>query len=128
MRTQRVESLKPALAEFIGTTAYYKHFIPGFKFTDGVHYLAETYNCYWLIDVALSHAMELYQKHGGPEAEQNRLLCGKLTVNDDDTALFVMDDGNGNVLARQKIPFTDFPAKEQTIWVQNFVAMLPSEY
>lgn len=49
-------------------------------------------------------------------------------------ALLVCDDGNGNVLATQEIPYTDFPLSEITLYVQEneylggLVVMLPSEY
>ena len=49
------------------------------------------------------------------------------------TALVICDDGNGNLLALQNIPYTDFPLDEFKLYVTNddfngIVVMLTSEY
>lgn len=129
IKTKRPELL-PDLGYFTGTENYYaastytKH---AFKYTDGVKHVAETASAYWLLDVIFSHADAVYSSKKIPD-EQKRLLCCNLAVGENNAAIFAMTDGNDNVLAAQEIEYTDFPAKLQTIWVQNGVAMLPSEY
>jgi hypothetical protein len=49
------------------------------------------------------------------------------------TALVICEDGNGNLLALQNIPYTDFPLDEIKLYVTNddfngIVVMLTSEY
>lgn len=118
----------PDLSQFTGTEHYYAWALsPKFKYTDGVKYMAERANAYWLLDVVFSHTIEIYRSRTIPD-DQKRFLACKLTVSDNDTALFIITDGDDNELARQEIEYTDFPAKEQEIWVQNGVAILPSEY
>lgn len=128
------ETLNADLNQFTGTDHYYPHFIINpatgkrFVFTDGVAHLAETYGAHWLLDVVFSHAM-MIMKNTAIDAEDKEFLVGKLTVDaEHKTALFTLEDGNDKQLAFQKIEYTDFPAKSQIIWVQNGVAMLPSEY
>ena len=47
-----------ALAQFTGTERYYR-IAPKFLITDGVKYLAENAGCYWLLDAAVSHLVQL---------------------------------------------------------------------
>jgi hypothetical protein len=116
------------LGYFTGTENYYKYpLLPRFTYTDGVQYVAQKANAYWLLDVIFSHVMSVYASKAIPN-DQKRLLCCKLAVGQNNHAVFQIDDGNGNILATQEIEYTDFPAQLVTIWVQNGVAMLPSEY
>ncbi len=51
---------KDALKNFgqfsMGTENYYRHsLVPNFLFTDGVKYLAENAECFWLIDIIASY-------------------------------------------------------------------------
>ena len=109
------------LAQFTGTEQYY--FNPLFRtirYTDGVKYLAEKYGAYWFLDVVFSHAVPLLEKE--------EFMTAELTVNDDDSADFILTDGNDTVLARQKIEWTDFPAQEIKLFIEHGVALLPSEH
>ena len=108
------------LAQFTGTEHYYAHALSRIKYTDGVKFLAERAACYWLIDkIGLS--------------QRKRALIGqffqvwKLTA-EGSRATLVCDDGNGNVLLTEKIPFTDFPLPEIKLWFTDNVLILPSEY
>lgn len=47
-----------ALAQFTGTERYYR-IAPKFLITDGVKYLADSASCYWLINAAVSHLVQL---------------------------------------------------------------------
>lgn len=60
--------LLEALAHFTGTTQYYRHsLMRSFLYTDGVQYLAQHANCYWLIDYVFSNQ---YTEHIRKEAFQ----------------------------------------------------------
>lgn len=52
----------------------------------------------------------------------------KLTVNPDQSAVLICDRDSDDVAVTQKIPFTDFPLKSVTIYCQDGVLLLPSEY
>ena len=47
--------LHHALHGFTGTDAYHRHWLPHVVCTDGVAYLMEHGNCYWLVDAIASH-------------------------------------------------------------------------
>jgi len=55
-------------------------------------------------------------------------LGSPVVVGGNNSALFTLDDGNGNILATQKIEYTDFPVQSVRIYVENNVALLPSEH
>jgi hypothetical protein len=110
------------LSNFIGTTAYW----PICKFcmlTDGAKFLADHAEAYWLMYAIASYLPDL--------REQHQFVVAVLTVTDH-KAILKLDDGNGHVLAKQRLPFTDFPLTSFTCyasWAGDFwVVMLPSEY
>jgi len=57
-----------------------------------------------------------------------------LAVNDEEhSAEFTIDNGNGKILSSQQIPFTDFPLEKVKLYGQynhdeKLVIFLPSEY
>lgn len=67
---------------------------------------------------------------GGLHIDEH-FICLKFKRRDDEGTV-VIDDGNGNVLAEQEIPYTDFPLSEIMLfgcWSgREWVIMLPSEY
>ena len=116
-RTQKLTDLD----QFTGTEQYYfKPLFRAIKYTDGVKYLAEKYGAYWFLDIAFSHAISFLKKE--------EFMTAELTVNDDDSADFILTDGNDNVLARQSFAWTDFPAREIKLFIEHGVALLPSEH
>ena len=59
MNTKDTEPLDATtLAQFTGTAQYWR-VARQFAITDGVKYLAETAACFWLIDAAISHLLEI---------------------------------------------------------------------
>jgi hypothetical protein len=118
------EQIETELAYFTGTQNYYQY-LANVVLTDGAKHLADRAGAYWLMDVVASWQVE------------KRVACQpfqhwKLEVEDDNTATVVADDGNGNEIARQEIPFTDFPLRSTRLYLvkdgKYRVLMLPSEY
>ena len=111
------------LEQFSGTEKYYRYH--SLLLTDGAFYLAEKAECFWLMDVIWSHAVE-NQWFG----KEDFITC-KLTVQDN-AGEIVFDEGNGNVLVTQHVPFTDFPLDHVQLYIVrgdcNLVVMLPGEY
>lgn len=129
-KDQRPDTL-PGLGHFTGTENYYAYTLgpirTPFKYTDGVRHVAQSAEAYWLLDVVFSHAMDLLRKH--PQRDELAgLMVARLRVNDDNSAVFTMEDGNENQLIEQKIEYTDFPAKEQVFFLESLVLLLPSEH
>ena len=118
-----VEQLESNLKQFTGTSQYAR-LNKIVVLTDGAVYLAENAQCFWLFDLYASHLL-------GIKGNEEEFTCLKLTK-DGNSAAVVIDDGNGHVLARQEIEYTDFPLDAITIYGcwngENWVLMLPSEY
>ena len=116
------KQLLSALAQFTGTEHYYR-IHPKVVLTDGAKFLAEEAGAYWLMDVIASH---LYLLNS-----EEYFACCTLKVSRH-SAKFLIDDGNGRILAQQYIPYTDFPLPSiqlYSVWSDSYwVIMLPSEY
>ena len=99
---------------------YVKHPL-GVIFTSGVQTLVEKCSAYWLLDVIAS-----YRSHRRVIGEGFQVW--KLERVKGDSFKVTMDDGNGNILITQKIPYSDFPYDTATLWLVDGVILLPSEY
>lgn len=117
------EELLSDLPQFTGTENYYTFtpFAP-LVLTDGAKYLAENAGAFWLMDIIAS-IFEIIEMNGAGFAYLTR---------QGDKALFELDDGNGDILYKEDIEFTDFPLEKILLYVMpgqdNWVIMLPSEY
>jgi hypothetical protein len=112
------------LRQFTGSENWYRHgLVPNVLFTDGAKYVADAGGAYWLLDeIALA---QRYEK--AIAAEEFQLW--KLAVNlDQHTGILTCDDGNGNIVFSKRIPFTDFPLEEISLYFCNNTILLPSEY
>ncbi len=93
------------LAQFTGTTCYYRiskqHLL-----TDGTHYLAAQAGCYWIIDAVSSHVTEI--------GTTDWFVVVGIEVEDHQAGMHY-EDGNGRELARQAIPYTDYPLRNLTL-------------
>ncbi|MFA5036659.1 MAG: DUF6876 family protein [Candidatus Izemoplasmatales bacterium] len=112
-----IENLKQ-LDGFTGTEHYYNSFT-GIKYTDGVKFLADNAECYWLID-----AIGSYQDKWGDTPFQ----IWTLTVKEGKATLTMKEDTDQPLLITQEIPFTNFPLEKIELWCIDGVLILPSEY
>lgn len=111
--------LQEALRQFSGTENLYNHWTHKVIYTDGVKWLADRAGAHWLIDTIAS-----WQLRDEVKAEEfQSWTLRKLP----DGAVLTCDDGNGRVVARQEIEYTDFPLPEVTLWCEFGTVMLPSE-
>jgi hypothetical protein len=92
--------------------------------TEGSRYLAEAAECFWLLDVYASHLSAI-------DGNKDWFTCLNLNI-ENRSAFLSIEDGNGSVLAKQKIEYTNFPLKDITLygcWTgDDWVLMLTSEY
>jgi len=106
-----------------GTEHYYRTtFMKDFVVTDGVNIMFEKLQCYWVGDIVASYIPTIMKL--------DSFFSVKVIVNDS-KAIFTIDDGNGNILVTQDIPYTDLKQNLKMFLQydeQNFVLMLPSEY
>jgi len=108
-RMQDKKSL-PDLSGFTGTEAYHRWSIlfPD-VLTDGCAYLAEECGSYWLMDAISSHI------HYNEKLAGEGFVVAELEVNEDSTAVLILEDGDGHELDRQEIEYTDFPCPGITV-------------
>jgi hypothetical protein len=110
------------LTQFTGTEKYYR-LTSKFLLTDGTKYLADKAECYWVMDAAASHLLEL--------GIVDWFVLVRLEVQGT-SAVMYYEDGNGNEHARQQIPYTAFPLTSVTLYAcwdgEHWVIMLPTEY
>ena len=125
MESAKVETLLQNLAQFSGSTEYFNYNFFGFgvHLTEGVKYLADKAECYWLIDAILSY-------QGKAEVRKEGFQVWRLCKIGVDDLKFILsgDDGNGNAFAVQKIQFSDFPLDSIKLYFCDNVLMLPEEY
>ena len=121
------ERIRSALACQIGTEHYWKVFPDdnAFKITDGVKVMAEMCEAFWLVADIL--ACQHTQK-----AKREAFQTWTLTLNTEgksSNALLVGENGNGKLIAKLEIPYTDFPLPEGiTLFLEDGVLLLPSEH
>ena len=120
------------LQQFTGTENYYKHWL-GFKFTDGVNYLADKAGAFWLLDVIASWQPEIKKRYSAnPDFYSFQVWTLRRSV--DTTShwngswVARCEDGNGQYICSQDIPHSDFPLDSAEVWFINGVMLLPSEY
>jgi len=124
--------LQNTLSGFYGTDGYHKLTIfPGIVGTDGVKYLAQKAECFWLID-----EIAIAQRTVPAVRKLEDIQFWELTVADR-KAVLVCNEDEGKPVYTKEIGFTDFPLPSQKIWVAAGgdpdgkvfkVMMLPSEY
>lgn len=120
----KTKSLDPnILSQFTESEHWYRHgLVSSITFADGAKYVADAAGAYWLLD-EIALAQRSVNKVAAEEFQ-----VWKLTVNADDSATLVCEDGNDNVVFTKAIPFTDFPKEGVTLRFANNVIYLPSEH
>jgi len=113
---------KYELEQFTGTEQYYKHWTKLMVYTDGVSYLADKGECHWLLDVIAS-----YQIKSEIRKTKFQVWEFKKDINGGGVVTMKEDKGKPEIV-NQKIPHTDFPLNEISLWLIDGVLILPSEY
>ncbi len=114
------------LAQFTGSEIFYRHWKGRLVYTEGVDYLAEKGDAYWLIDAIMFYQPD---KRIASRPELANFQLWELAVHEDKTAtLTVRADSDKPAAITQEIPFTDFPLERVKLYVCNGTLLLPSEY
>lgn len=125
--------IENSLAHFSGTQDHHAHWTRRLRYTDGVKYLAESAEAFWLIDAIASHQPRI--KRSGRQALLDFQLW-TLTVQDATPELprratLVLREDSGpdaRPVIVQRIPLTDFPLSLVRLYVEDEVLLLPSEH
>ena len=115
--------LKTDLAHFTGTEQWYSHWTRSCVYTDGVKFFAEKAGAYWFLDIVATELVPIIKR--GED-----FLSVLLAVKNDEATITVRD-GNGKLLHKKAIRFTDCPPGDWPFYViadQKPVVLLPSEY
>lgn len=111
------------LDQFSGSDEIYSHWLKAFVYTDGVKFLADNANAYWLLDAIASHQTQ--KLLSDPMLKDFQIWI--LAVDGRKARLVCEKDDNIRVVT-QDIVNTDFPLKLVKLYLVNKVLMLPSEY
>ncbi|QDU98598.1 DUF6876 family protein [Lignipirellula cremea] len=123
------------LRQFTGTIDLYRHGLNRrVCYTDGVRYVAEQGEAFWLIDAICSWiGSQPFRKAAAEDDRIAEMHFWTLEVQEDRTAvLFAKSDSPEEAFITQAIPFTDFPLPRIDIWAaydgENWTLYLPSEH
>ena|SRR5680860_88248 len=119
--------LRNNLETFTGTETFYKIPLLNTRFTDGIKYLADTANCFWLVTDTSVIAKSLLNR--------SRFITidfKKLSEDVQDAlgyeAVIEYSNGNDIIMETHKYHFTDFPLENIRLFFVDNTLMLPSEY
>jgi hypothetical protein len=115
-------ALRAELRQFTGSEEFYLHFLKGFRYTEGVRYLAEQARCHWLIDAIAS-----WQPEALKDAWLREFQLWELLVENGKARLVCSRDSE-DVAFYQAIETTDFPLDYVRLYVENGTLMLPTEH
>lgn len=113
--------LETALKGFTGSEQYFRMY-PGLVITEGVKFLCDQAQCYWLIDCI--HSYQTIPKVAR-EPFQVLELAVKLEKR---MGLIQVTDGNNREVHRQRLCFTDFPLGFIKLYYTDQTVLLPREY
>ena len=117
MKTLKEEDL----VQFTGTETWWRHpLCRDVLYTDSAKYVADAGEAYWLLDVIASGQLVSRVK-----CEEFQVWILKVK---DNSGVVTAEDGNGKVIYRQELEFTDFPLPEIKFYFTDSVILLPSEY
>ena len=123
----KVNEIKEGLRHFHGTEMFFQIPILRTRFTNGIKYLAEVANCYWLITDTSVIAKSLMEKSQFitidfkrlTDIEREKFGC---------EAIITYGDGNDLIFEKHRYNVTDFPLDELRLYFVNNTLMLPTEY
>jgi hypothetical protein len=123
----KVNEIKEGLQHFHGSEMFYKIPLIGTRFTNGLKYLANVAECFWLITDASVSAKSLMNRSYFITIDFKRLSAEEREEKQCE-AIITYSDGNDNVFETHKYNVTDFPLDELRLFFVDNTLMLPSEY
>lgn len=126
---------KGDLQRFSGSGSFIRHGLNrNVIYTEGMLYLAEEGEAFWLIDAIASYITPRFIKRAAAKDYRAReMLFWKLLVQKDSSAVLTARvDSDCDPIVSQEIPYTDFPLQEVDVWSayngQGWTLYLPSEH
>ena len=119
--------LRNNLETFTGTETFYSIPLLKTRFTEGIKYLADTANCFWLVTDTSVIAKSLMNRSYFITIDFKK-LSGEMREAMGYEAIIEYGDGNGKVLETHKYHSTDFPLDNLRLFFTDGTLMLPREY
>lgn len=123
----KVKEILDGLQHFHGSETFYKIPLIGTRYTEGLKYLAQAADCYWLITDASVIAKSLMDRSYFISLDFKRLSEEEQDASGHE-AKIEYGDGNGNILETHPYTVTDFPLQELRLFFVDGTLMLPGEY
>tara|TARA_R110000744_G_scaffold133921_2_gene242656 strand:+ start:735 stop:1115 length:381 start_codon:yes stop_codon:yes gene_type:complete len=123
----QVNEIKEGLQHFHGTEMFYSIPLLRTRFTDGLKYLSEVAECFWLITDTSVIAKSLKNRSEFITIDFKRLPKEQQDLTGYEAEI-IYTDGNDTILEKQGYHVTDFPLDELRLFFVNNTLMLPSEY
>jgi len=127
MSKAQVNEIKEGLQHFHGTEMFYSIPLLRTRFTDGLKYLSEVAECFWLITDTSVIAKSLMNRSEFVTIDFRRLSKEKQDYSGYEAEI-IYTDGNDNILEKHGYRVTNFPLDELRLFFVNNTLMLPSEY
>ncbi|MFL1012564.1 DUF6876 family protein [Flavisericum labens] len=124
---KKANIINERLQYFNGSEVFYQIPLLRTRFTDGIKYLADAAECFWLVTDSSVVAKSLRDRSSWVTIDFKRLPKDKREASGYEAEI-IYSDGNDNVLERHGYNVTDFPLDELRLFFVNDTLMLPSEY
>jgi len=120
------QEIEVGLRNFSGTE-HWTRYTFGILMTDGVRWLCEAAECFWLVDAIGSYQGMIKVKK---DPDLQGIQFWTLKVNPDKTAKLILERDTDDVVLTQDIEHTDFPLSEIKLYYSpaDRVLLLPGEY
>ena len=123
----KINEIKTGLQHFHGSETIYQIPLTRSRYTNGIKYLANSAECYWLITDTSIMAKSLLPKSYFITIDFKRLSLKEQKIQGCE-AVITYGDGNDTILATHKYKVTDFPLDELRLFFVDDTLMLPGEY
>jgi hypothetical protein len=125
--SERANEILDGLKQFNGSETIFQIPLLKTKYTDGIKYLAEAAQCFWLVTDASVIAKSLQSKSYFITIDIKRFSEQERGIKKCD-AIVTYSDGNDVLILEQKYGYTDFPLEELRLFFVDDTLMLPGEY
>ncbi len=123
----KVNEIKQGLQHFHGSEMFFQIPLIRTRFTNGIKYLADVADCFWLVTDTSVIGRSLMEKSYFitidfkrlTKEEQEKFGC---------EAIITYGDGNDLIFEKHRYNVTDFPLDELRLYFIDNTLMLPSEY
>mgnify|MGYP003113893332 CR=1 FL=1 len=123
----QVNEIKEGLQHFHGSEMFYQIPLIRTRFTNGLKYLANVAECFWLITDVSVIAKSLLNRSHFITIDFKRLSEEEQDYTGYEAEI-IYSDGNGNIFEIHRYNFTDFPLDELRLYFVDNTLMLTSEY